>query len=131
MKDKVVFKVGEFTDFNNVVRQVIFCAVSTNADVFIGGLEDYPLEESNKKIVLGVAVQNANDKPNLELGKIIAEGKARKQKSRIGTIYSTNSGLINSKVVNALLDQELEYFKQSPQVYIKGYARALEKFKNK
>lgn len=128
MKDKIVFKVGTFVDFNNVERQVIFCAVSTNCDEVLDSWEEPYLANINKKLLLGVSVQNVNDEPNLELGKVIAEGKARKQKSRIGTIYSSNKGMINAKVVDALLEQELEHFKQSPQSYIKSYATALNRF---
>ena len=58
----------------------------------------------------------------------IAEGKARKEKSRVGTLLSTSKGMINTKVVEALLEQELEYFKQNPGVYIKGYNRDKELF---
>jgi hypothetical protein len=127
MKDRVIFKTGEFTDFNGLVRQVIFCAISTECEVLIDSWDEPFAEHVNKKLLLGVAVQNANDVPNIELGKIIAEGKARKQKSRVGTIFSTTKGMINSKVVEALLEQELDHFKQSPQSYIRGYAKALEK----
>lgn len=128
MKDKIVFKIDTFVDFSGRERQIVFCAISTNCDEILDSWQEPHLENINKKLLLGVAVQNPNDEPNLELGKIIAEGKARKQKSRIGTIYSTNNGMINGKVVEALLEQEMYHFKESPQVYIKGYSRALERF---
>lgn len=128
MKDKVIFKVGEFIDFNNIPRQVVFCAISCEYDGIVDSWSVADSDTINKRVLLGIAVQNVNDEPNLELGKVIAQGKARNYKSRIGVLYSSNKGLINRRVVEALLEQELEHFKQAPQVYIKGYAKALEKF---
>lgn len=128
MKDRVIFKVGEFTDFSGKTRQVIFCAVSTK--VYSSGYDDnYNSYETTKSLYLGVSVQNPNDSvADPILGMKIAEGKARKEKSRVGTLLSTSKGMINTKVVEALLEQELEYFKQNPGVYIKGYNRDKELF---
>lgn len=114
MKDKVVFKSDVFTDFTGKVRQVVFCAITKNVDFL----------DVKKELYLGVSVQNPADEVcDIELGKKIAEGKARKSKSRIGELYSSNSGMINTKVVGALLEQELEFFQQNPGVYLKGYNR--------
>lgn len=129
MKDKVVFKSGEFIDFTGVSRNVTFCAVSILEDSIVTSIVDLLLnvpevssDLSVKKIVLGVAVQNPGDiVPNMDLSKIIAEGKARKFKSSLGALYSTSKGMINYKVVEALLEQELEFFKQNPGNYIAGY----------
>lgn len=120
-KEKVVFKVGSFTDFAGNVREVIFCAISKSQEIFPDG-KDKP-STVLKSVDLGVSVQSPNDlsAKNTELGKIIAEGKTRKQKSRVGTMFSTNTGFINKLVVEALLEQELEYFKQNPGKYIAGY----------
>jgi len=129
MKDKVVFKSGEFTDFSGKVRQVTFCAVSIEEDSFVNTVADtllesgvIPLDLVVKKIVLGVSVQNPGDtEVNPELAKIISEGKARKFKSSLGALYSTNKGMINYRVVEALLEQELDFFSQNPGNYIAGY----------
>ena len=51
----------------------------------------------------------------------IALGKAKKDKSCIGKIYSTCKGFINFPMVNSVLDQELHYFQSNPGRYIKGY----------
>lgn len=129
MKDKVVFKSGEFTDFTGKVRQVTFCAVSIEEDCVVTPIADLLLNVPEvtsdltvKKIVLGVSVQNPGDNEvNLELAKTIAEGKARKFKSSLGALYSTNKGMINYRVVEALLEQELDFFSQNPGNYIAGY----------
>ena len=122
--EKVVYKVGEFTDFSGKRRQYIFAAVSVNSsDLVDFGSEKDP----EKEVRLGLAIQKDGDVRNEELGKKIAYGKAMKDKSCIGKIYSTNKGMINYKLVNALLEQEAEYFENNPGRYIAGYDRALEK----
>lgn len=128
--EKVVFKSDYFVDFAGETRQVIFCAVSTESNVYVTNSDDPWLDtqDPEKELWIGVSVQNPRDLENEELGKIVAEGKARKLKSRYATIYASNKGLINYRMVNALLEQELEYFKQNPGKYIKGYDKDKELF---
>lgn len=128
--EKVVFKSDYFVDFAGERRQVVFCAVSTESNVYVTNSDDPWLDtqDPEKELWIGVSVQNPRDLENEELGKIVAEGKARKLKSRYATIYASNKGLINYRMVNALLEQELEYFKQNPGKYIKGYDKDKELF---
>ena len=149
--EKIVYKVGKFIDFAGYEREVVLCAVSQECDIkaesnwltfyekvltntSIYGKVSYTVPPKQKdqlvKVLrLGISVQNpADKKSNSELGKTIALGKAKKDKSCFGKIYSTNSGFINQKMVEALLDQEFEYFKNSPHVYIKGYKKDKELF---
>ena len=128
--EKVVYKIDFFTDFSGLKRQVIFCAVTLNKQTTIieDDIEsDEDFEFSEKYLSLGVSVQNPQDlKPNEELGKTIALGKAKKDKSCIGKLYTTNKGFINQKVVEALLEQEMSFFKNSPGMYLKGYNKDKE-----
>ena len=123
---KKVFKLGSFIDFAGLERQVTFAAVSQELKECVGAtFNEEIMQNFNwlvKEVRLGVAVQSPKDLvPNVELSKIIAEGKAIKEKSCIGKLYSTEKGFINGTVVQALLDQELAFFKQNPGKYIKGY----------
>jgi len=123
---KKVFKLGSFIDFAGQERQVTFAAVSQELKECVGAtFNEEIMQNFNwlvKEVRLGVAVQSPKDLvPNVELSKIIAEGKAIKEKSCIGKLYSTEKGFINGTVVQALLDQELAFFKQNPGKYIKGY----------
>lgn len=132
MKEKVSYKVGKFTDFTGATREVVLCAISREV---IGLYYDLENEDSSaqdvvKEIRLGIAVQNTMDKPNVDLGKVIAYGKANKEKSCFGKITSSNSGMINQKVVDALLDQEYQYFKQNPGKYIASYNKHRQDFLN-
>lgn len=132
MKEKVSYKVGKFTDFTGATREVVLCAISTEV---IGLFYDLKNEDSSandvvKEIRLGIAIQNTMDKANTELGKVIAYGKAKKEKSCFGKILSTSSGMINQKVVDALLEQEYQYFKQNPGKYIASYNKHKQDFLN-
>ena len=124
---KKVSKLGSFIDFAGEERQVTFAAVSQELDLVISvKLGNVAIGQDNllKEVRIGVAVQSPKDlgkDPNPELSKIIAEGKALKEKSCIGKLYSTEKGFINGTVVQVLLDQELAFFKQNPGKYIKGY----------
>lgn len=132
--ERIVYKVDYFTDFTGDKRQVIMAAVSSEKDIL--AIEDITSENNFshwfnedqivKEVRLGVSVQNPRDENNVELGKIIAAGKARKDKSCFGKLFSTDKGFINHKLIDAFLDQEMEYFKQNPGKYIKGYNKDKE-----
>lgn len=126
---KKVFKVDSFVDFSGQSRQVVMAAISQEIDdLTVHGNELwYNPVYLIKVLKLGIAVQSPKDLvANVELGKVIAEGKALKNKSCIGKIYSTEKGFINTRVVEALLDQEMDFFKQNPGKYIKGYDKDKE-----
>lgn len=130
MKNKEVYKVGSFKDFTGTERQVVFCAISIVEEGDL--VTDTCVSESNKTLLLGLSVQGPFDleKENFELGRTIAKGKALKEKSRIGIIVSSEVGFINHSVVGALLEQELEFFKNNPGKYIKGYNKDKELYEN-
>ena len=108
---KEFYKVGSFKDYAGTERQVVFCAIiNFGSDKYL-----------SKEIRIGFSVQSPEDKPNETLGKVIAKGKALKNKSVWGIIYTTNSGLINSVIIQKLLEEELSHFQNNPGRYIKGY----------
>jgi len=115
---KITYKIDKFTDFSGYTREFIFCAVS---------IENIDSKDDMKVLRIGVSVQNPKDAEiDTELGKRISYGKAMKNKSCCGIIVSNNKGMINTKVVNALLEQEAEYFKINPGKYLKGYNKDRE-----
>ena len=63
------------------------------------------------KIALGKALKML-DAPEKRTGKIIAV---------------SDKGLVNSAVVDAILDQEAAYFKRNPGSYIAGYDKQARK----
>jgi len=129
--EKVVFKSDYFKDFTGTPRQFTFAAVSSDAiDAEVIEMDDlsFKVENVKKELRIGIAVQNPRDflHENIELSEIIALGKAKKDKSCYAKLFVTNKGLINYKVVEALLEQEVEFFKQNPGKYIKGYNKDKE-----
>lgn len=141
---KTIYRIDKFTDFNGVEREFIIAAVSIDvakdckdtyieeAFVALGNDCDVCDIEAPKLLLLGVAVRNANDIYNEELGMKIALGKALKMldeptKKTGKVIAVTDKGLINSAVVDAILDQEAAYFKRNPGSYITGYGKKAKK----
>ena len=125
--EKVVFKLGKFTDFRGEIREVIFCAVSQDLIgnyVYVSGA----YSEISKVLRIGVSIRNSEDEFDEELGKIIALGKAKKDKTCVGKLYSTNKGMINTLMIDGLLEQELNYFQNNPGKYIKGYDQQKDKY---
>ena len=125
--EKVVFKLGKFTDFRGEIREVIFCAVSQDLIgkyVYVSGA----YSEIPKVVRIGVSIRNSEDEFDEELGKIIALGKAKKDKTCVGKLYSTNKGMINTLMIDGLLEQELNYFQNNPGKYIKGYDQQKDKY---
>lgn len=72
----------------------------------------------NKSLRIGISVCNPVDKFDKSLGKAKAIGRARMSDP---VLVVKNPGLINTKVVRALLEQESEYLKNNPELLIKGY----------
>ena len=149
MKKEIIdFLKGEFTDYAGVTRSFIFAAVSevlpnaaedgdgnefdVNYDVvefvsgFNGNIDISHQDTVVKKLSIGVSVQNAKDKFDEELGKVIATGKARKRP--VGVFYSTSAGLISSAMVKAVLENEVNHFKTNPGMYIAGYDKDAAKY---
>lgn len=128
-KERVEYIVSSFTDFEGKERQFVMAALSMDLESgYEVSDEDYEeVKPVTKALHIGVSVCNAKDVSDETLGKAIALGKARSEKTR-KSLYATDSGLINIQVVQALLKQESEYFKQNPGKYIAGYNKAKDAF---
>lgn len=130
---KECYHIDKFIDNNGIEREFILAAVSIDLRkqksvlysesviAFDEGDSAYCME---KVLCIGIAVRRPEDKFNEELGMKIAKGKALKvlgnpDKGKL--IFASDAGLINTKMVQALLEQEALYFKRDPRCYIKGY----------
>lgn len=129
MKERVVYRVDSFVDFTGIERQFVMAALSQETDAALEdwteGVRDWDIY-CPKRLSLGISVCRPEDTFNEETGKAIALGKARRNVDH--AFYSTDPGLINRGVVEALLDQEAAFFKQCPGKYITGYDEAKEKY---
>lgn len=117
VKNRIEYRFGEFVDFAGRQRKYVVAAVSE-------------LIDCGKKLSLGFSICNPDDKWDEELGKKIALGKAIKRPSRV--LYASHAGMINTDVVNALINQEMKYAEKAPSTVFKGYETAEKKwFENK
>ena len=102
---------SEFNYNDKVIHEV-------NTYVYNFGIYD-TLCIVNKKVCIGIAICNPEDKFNVEIGKKKAIARAQTSKP---ALLATNKGYINKYVVQGLLQQEAKYIKNNPHLYIKGYA---------
>lgn len=72
----------------------------------------------SKMLSVGVAVRSMRDTDN-GMGVRIAYGKALKYCDH--RLYVTHPGMINTKMVQALIEQEAEHFRKDPGSYLVGY----------
>ena len=117
-----------FVDYAGRERMFTLCAVSIdlikkNYGALVGSYYEEVDEDSGlefvKELRLGMAVQDADDMPEAEIGKKVAYGKALTYNDHVLTV--THAGMVNTLMVETLLKQEAEYFKRNPASYIAGY----------
>lgn len=145
MKEHIETITSEFVDYKGEKHYFIIAAISQNfpkflnidknsSNVKIGNdrtpvfyevneyIEDYGMTEYSipitKSLRIGISICNPVDKFNESIGKAKAIARARMSDP---VLFVKNAGLINSKVVRALLEQESEYLKNNPELLIKGY----------
>lgn len=133
--NKVVYKCDSFIDYKGTKVNFILAAVSIPCNNVIvpvdecGCVDEEQWEkqvESPKILSIGMAIQHPTDTWNEELGKEIAYGKAIKKRDHV--LATTDAGLINTKVVEALVEQEAAYMHVNPGRYIAGYDDAKNKY---
>jgi hypothetical protein len=135
--NKIVYRKGTFTDHEGLKRPYVFAAVSGE-----GNSEDFSVEGPSfviKSVGVGFSIVHPSDLNRTKkvrikgvetdvpvydetIGEQIAVGKATHYKnSRV--LFTTEPGFINTKVVNALLEQEEAHFLSNPKAYIANYER--------
>ena len=87
---------------------------------------DELLAPITKMLSVGVATRCVRDTHDADLGVRIAYGKAMKLWDH--TLYVSHPGMINTKMVKALLEQEAEHFKKDPGSYLVGYNDAKARY---
>lgn len=135
------YHIDKFIDNNGVEREFILAAVSidlykdrsievVDSYATIYHIDDYNCYPMSKVLCLGIAVRRPEDKFDEKLGMTIAKGKALKtlenpKKGKL--VFVSDPGLINTKMVQALLEQEALYFKRDPRSYISSYGKQTNK----
>ena len=116
-------KTVEIAD-NNKVNRLAPTFYEVNEYVEGYGSTDYSIPVT-KGLHIGISVCNPVDKFNESIGKAKAIARARMSDP---VLVVKNSGLINTKVVKALLEQESEYLKDNPELIIKGYKESKARY---
>jgi hypothetical protein len=135
--NKIVYRKGTFTDYTGVPRNYVFAAVSVQSEPgdFLREDPDFTiksvgigfsivhhsdLHRTKKKKVKGVEVEiPVYDE---KIGEQIAAGKAQ-HPANPRVLFTATPGMINTKVVEALLEQEEAHFLCNPKDYIANYER--------
>lgn len=138
MKSNVIdYLSGSFVDYAGITHNVVVAAVSvpmTNDefDYKVSKLldEDWidDIATLTKALHIGIAVCNPEDTFNEETGKNKAVGRA------LGTapvLFTSASGMINTPVVKALLQQELDFVCSNPDTIIPGYSESKARYEKK
>ena len=141
MKEVVTYGKGEFVDYLGETHPFIVAAVSTTnvtnegETLWLSLYDEYgPLDEEplNKALFIGIAVCNPKDEFDEEKGKTIAYNKAVNAKNlHHPAMFTTRPGYINTDVVNALVDNIINYVKKDPGSVIAGYDFAKKKYLKK
>ena len=126
MKQKVEVLKDSFTDFAGKVHYYIMAAVSEEVDAYVSYNDDYNGQDCAKGLKFGISICNPDDVYVEEVGMRKAIGKAKNANSY--ALLSSELGQINTKLVQAFLQQESEFFKNNPEKYIKGYNEQKEKY---
>lgn len=119
-----------FVDFEGKEHRFLIAAISIPVIADGSEYENDPNEvylshlsheviEFPKVLSLGISICNPCDKWNPRIAYQMATGRARKHRDH--ALYVTEPGLINTKMVQALLKQEAEYIKNNPEKVIEGY----------
>lgn len=129
---KVVYKQGSFVNYEGIQVNFILAAVSIPTNTVLVPVDEDGFEteedqlESPKILSLGLSVQRPGDTWDEEMGKQIAYGKALKRRDHV--LATTDPGMINTKMVEAILEQEASYMQVNPGRYIAGYDEARDKY---
>jgi ribosomal protein L16 Arg81 hydroxylase len=132
-KEKVVYKEGTFTNYEDKVQKFIICAISrvpeVNTCLSLPDNNEYMMEyygDELKELSVGVSITNTKDSFDEEFGKKIAYSKAKSNKKSF--MLTNRPGFINEDVVNALLANYVKYIQKDPGSVIAGYDAAKKKY---
>lgn len=124
-KERIETFVGKFIDDYGDERNFVMAAISAVLDgddpCYITDEDGYYEQDLVKGVKIGYSICNPIDEFDEDLGVTIAVGRARKNSE--WALLATQPGYINSKVVQAFLEQEANYLAENPERYIAGYKR--------
>lgn len=122
MKKVAEFIEGTFIDYKGDKREYTICALSCPIEED----DDEASDSEVKQLRLGIAVRRDGDEYVRGIGMAEAERKAKENPFSI--LRSDTCGVINSTMVQAILEQEAEFFENNPGKYITAYRNDAERY---
>lgn len=122
MKKVAEFIEGTFVDYKGDKREYTICALSCPIEEG----DDKASDSEVKQLRLGIAVRRDGDEYVRGIGMAEAERKAKE--NPFSVLRSDTCGVINSTMVQAILEQEAEFFENNPGKYIKAYNDDAERY---
>lgn len=126
-KDIPTYLIDSFIDYKGDERKFVACALSHTPTVTHFIQNESQSVKVNRMITVSIAVCHASDQFDLELGKKIAFSKA-KHNEGVATLYVPTEDMISSDLAEAFLKQQVKFFKENPEIIIKGYNSAKYKY---
>lgn len=122
MKRKPEFIEGTFIDYKGDEREYTICALSCPIEEG----DDSASDTEVKQLRLGIAVRRDGDEYVRGIGMTEAERKAKENPFTI--LRADTCGVINSTMVQAVLEQEAEFFERNPGKYLAAYKADAERY---
>lgn len=122
---------GSFIDFKGETHNVIVCALSSSPDFVCFEVsdndygefpEEFPVERA---LSLGYSICNPEDEFDIDLGRNIARNRAEMS---VPKLVALERGIINTKLVDTFLKQELDFIINNPSKFIKGYDKQEQEY---
>lgn len=122
MKKVAEFIEGTFIDYKGDEREYTICALSCPIEEG----DDKASDSEVKQLRLGIAVRRDGDEYVRGIGMAEAERKAKE--NPFSVLRADTLGVINSTMVQAVLEQEAEFFEKNPGKYLAAYKADAERY---
>ena len=142
-QDVAEFLTDSFIDFKGETHRVTLCALSRSPettdgdDLMVAWTDGDTVDDSAdifhevfRVVSLGMAICCPSDEKSFseEIGKKIAKNRAEKEVPKFVSLFP---GVVNTTLVRAFLNQEMEFIKKNPEQFIVGYAEAKARYDKK
>lgn len=142
-QDVAEFLTDSFIDFKGETHRVTLCALSRSPettdgdDLMVAWTDGDTVDDSAdifhevfRAVSLGMAICCPSDEKvfSEEIGKKIAKNRAEKAVPKFVSLFP---GVINTTLIRAFLNQEMEYIKKNPEQFIVGYSEAKARYDKK
>lgn len=120
MKDFITKSTFNHTDKYGVVRSITIAVVVSGIKASLDNYDsgDYFLD-INRRIGVGISIQNPLDDLNLEIGSKIAVGRAKKDTAATAVYYTDTSDIVPNEIIAGILNYYQSDFIRNTNKYFK------------